>query len=112
VPRRDPAIPYLLSLGRQEPRGDFQWSKSSGARISTWALRGPWWTPSSPPGFADLVDLTADVDTDDEDMDEAPATPFPNVSGGSDMDTDDEDAILYTGQGQQSDHSSNGFEHV
>jgi len=50
-------------------------------------------------------------------MDEAPTTPSPNVSedGSNDsdeMDTDDEDAILYTGQGQQRDHSSDGFEHV
>jgi len=47
-------------------------------------------------------------------MDEAPATPSPNVSDDDSeaMNTDDEDAILYTGQGQQSESSSDGFQHV
>jgi len=58
----------------------------------------------------------ADAD-EEENMDEAPTTPSPNTSedgssDGADMDTDEEDAILYTGQGQQSDHSSDGFEHI
>jgi len=57
-----------------------------------------------------VVDLTADT----EEMDEAPATPFPNVSDGSEMETDEEDYLLaYTGEGcDGADSSDDGFEHV
>jgi len=61
------------------------------------------------------VNLTIDVDTEEEDMEKAPTTPSPNVSehkSSAEMDTDEEDAILYTGEGQQSDHSSDGFKHI
>jgi len=39
-----------------------------------------------------MVDLTADNEV--EEMEEAPATPSPNVSDGSNMDTDEEEDIL------------------
>jgi len=72
VPRRDPVVPHHLSLGRQEPKGDVQRSKD---------LHPPGFAQGEPrrppPGFADLVDLTADVDTEEKEMDEAPATPLP-----------------------------------
>jgi len=48
-------------------------------------------------------------------MDDAQATPPPNISDDSsaEMDTDEEDAILYTGLGgQPSDHSNDSLEHV
>jgi len=61
------------------------------------------------------VDLTADTDNED-DMENAPATFSPNVSDDDneeEMDTADEDGILaYKGQGQQSESSSDGFEHT
>jgi len=55
-----------------------------------------------------MVDLTADADTEEEGMHEAPATPSPNVSDGSDMDT------AYNGVGRDGDGSSDedGFQHV
>jgi len=61
-----------------------------------------------------MVDLTADTDTEEEGMDEAPATPSPNVSDGSNMDTDEEEDLLaYTGEGRDgADSSDDGFEHV
>jgi len=51
-----------------------------------------------------MVDLTVVADTE-EDMDEAPATPPPNVSDSEgDMETDDEDELLaYAGQADSSD---------
>jgi len=70
-----------------------------------------------PPSFQDFVDLTADVDAE-EDMGATPATPFPNVSeegndDGSAMATDDEEWLLaYTGQEPDSESSNDGFEHV
>jgi len=61
-----------------------------------------------------MVDLTAD--SDEEGMDEAPATPSPKVSeddSSAEMHTEDEDALLYTGQGQQNDSSSDDvFKHI
>jgi len=51
-------------------------------------------------------------------MEDAPASPSPNVSedgsdDGYEMDTDDEEGLLaYTGQECHSDGSSNGFEHL
>jgi len=61
-----------------------------------------------------MVDLTADADTEEEEMDEAPATPSPNVSDGSTMDTDkEEDILAYQGLDRGSaDSSDDGFEHV
>jgi len=64
-----------------------------------------------------MVDLTADADTEEEEMDEAPATPPPNVSedGSSTMRTDkEEDLLAYTGEGRDGAASSSddGFEHV
>jgi len=58
--------------------------------------------------------LTAEADTEKEDMDAAPSTPSPNVSeDGTDMDTDEEEGLLaYTGQERHSDGSSDSFEHV
>jgi len=46
-------------------------------------------------------------------MDEAPATPSPNVSNGDEMDTDDEEDLLAY-HGMDRDHSSDedGFQHV
>jgi len=64
-----------------------------------------------PPGF---VDLTADADEEEENMDKAPATPSPNVSNGDEMDTDDEEDLLPY-HGMDHDHSSSdedGFQHV
>jgi len=61
-----------------------------------------------------MVDLTAD--TEEEDMDEAPATPPPNLSDSDgDMETGDEDNLLaYTGEGCGGTDSSDedGFQHV
>jgi len=57
-----------------------------------------------------MVDLTAD----DEEMDDAPVTPPPNVSG-EERETDDEDDLLaYTGAGRCGADSSDedGFQHV
>jgi len=64
-----------------------------------------------------MVDLTAGADTEEEEMDEAPATPPPNVSDSEgDMDTDEEDDILaYHGLDRaDTDDSSDedGFQHV
>jgi len=59
-----------------------------------------------------MVDLTADTE---EDMDEAPATPPPNVSDSEgDMDTDEEEDILaYHGLDRDGDDSSDdGFQRV
>jgi len=63
-----------------------------------------------------MVDLTAAADTE-EDMDEAPATPSPNVSedGSSEMETDEEAELLaHTGEGRDGAASSSddGFEHI
>jgi len=41
-----------------------------------------------------MVDLTTDADTEEEEMEEAPVTPSPNVSDGSNMDTNEEEDIL------------------
>jgi len=62
-----------------------------------------------------MVDLTADVDDDEEEMDAAPASPSPNVSDGSNMDTDEgEDLLAYHGMDRNNDSSSDedGFQHV
>jgi len=64
-----------------------------------------------PPGFPERVDLTADADTEEEEMDEAPATPLPNVSDGSDMETDEE-ADLLASLGVASSSNEDGFQHV
>jgi len=59
-----------------------------------------------------MVDLTANTE---EEMDEAPATPSPNVSDGSEMETGDEDDLLaYTGEGRGIADSSekDRFQHV
>jgi len=86
------------------------------SRTSTGALWGPGWTTSSSPGFPDMVvDLTADAD--EEDLDEAPATPSPNVSeddSSAEMQTDEEEDILgYHGLGHDGDSSSDdGFGHI
>jgi len=61
-----------------------------------------------------MVDLTAE---EDEEMDDAPATPPPNVSDSDreEMETGDEDDLLaYTGEGHGGDDSSedDGFQHV
>jgi len=48
-------------------------------------------------------------------MDEAPATPSPNGSDGSDMETDEEAELLaYTGEGRDGAASSSddGYEHI
>jgi len=93
---------------------------------SAWALRDPGGTSTSrtstgpsgaqggplrpPPGF-ETVDLTPDADTE-EDVDEAPAIPPPNVSDSEgDMETDDEDKLLpYAGEADSSD--DDGSAHV
>jgi len=65
-----------------------------------------------------MVDLPADSDTEEEDMDEARATPSPMVSedDGSKMETDEEAELLaYTGKGHDGAASSSdddGFQHV
>jgi len=67
--------------------------------------------PRRPP--PDLVDFTTDAD--EEEMDEAPATPSPNVSAdgsSEEMETDEEkDLLAYTGEGRDgadwSDDASN-----
>jgi len=60
-----------------------------------------------------MVDLTADTE---EDMDEVPATPPPNVSDSEGvMDTDEEEDLLaYHGIDRNNDSSSDedGFQHV
>jgi len=59
-----------------------------------------------------MVDLTADTE---EELDEAPVTPSPKVSDGSEMETGNEDDLLaYTGEGRDGDNSSDedGFQHV
>jgi len=68
-----------------------------------------------PPGFLEMVNLTADADTEKEEMDKAPVTPSPNVSDGSDTKTDeDKDVLTYTGEGRDGADSSDedGFQHV
>jgi len=60
------------------------------------------------------VDLTADADTEEENMDEAPATSSPHVSDGDEMDTDDEEDLLAY-HGMDRNHSSSnedGFQHM
>jgi len=61
-----------------------------------------------------MVDLRADADTEEEEMDKAPTTPSPNVSAdGSTMDTDDEmDILAYQGLDRAASSSDDGFEHV
>jgi len=62
-----------------------------------------------PPGF-ETVDLTADADTEDEEMIDAPASPSPHVS---DMKTDEEaDLLAYPGSNSSDDSSDDGFQHV
>jgi len=55
-----------------------------------------------------MVDLMADADKEDEDMNESPATPSPNVS---DMETDEE-ADLLASSGASSSSEDDGFQHV
>jgi len=65
-----------------------------------------------PPGF---VDLTADTDEDDEEMDSTLATPPPNISDDSEgnMDTDEEEDLLaYHGLNRDSSSDEDGFQHV
>jgi len=63
-----------------------------------------------------MVDLTADADTEEEEMEEAPATPSPNVSDdGSTMDTDEEEDILRyhsLDRDGAASSSDDGFEHI
>jgi len=99
------AAQLYFSLGPQGPRGDVQQGLYLGLR----AQGGP---RRPPPGFPDLVDLTTDAD--EEEMDDAPATPSPNVSddgsGEDSMETDEEEDLLaYTGEGRD---GADGFEHV
>jgi len=58
------------------------------------------------------VDLTADADTEEENMDEAPATLSPNVSDGDEMDTDDEEDLLAYHGMEHSSSDEDGFQHV
>jgi len=59
-----------------------------------------------PPGF-ETVNLTVE----DEDMDDTPASPSPNVS--DDMDTDEEEDLLaYHGLQYDSSSDEDGFQHV
>jgi len=80
------------------------------------ALRAQGGPHRPPPGFPEMVDLTADADTEEEEMDEAPVTPSPNVSDdGSTMHTDEEEDILaYHGLDRDGAASSSddGFEHI
>jgi len=57
------------------------------------------------------VDLTTE---EDDNMDDAPASPSPNVSDGDDnMDTDEEEDLLaYQGMSRDSDSDKDGFQHV
>jgi len=61
-----------------------------------------------------MVDLTADADREEEEMEEAPATPSFNVSDdGSTMDTDkEEDILAYHGLDRAASSSEDGFEHI
>jgi len=59
------------------------------------------------------VDLTADAE-EDEDMDESPASPPPNVSDSEgNMETDEEEDLLaYHGMNHDSSSDEDGFQHV
>jgi len=58
------------------------------------------------------VDLTADADTEDEQMDDAPASPSPNVSD-NEMETDEEaDLLASPGNNNDDSSSDDGFQHV
>jgi len=61
-----------------------------------------------------MVDLVADADTEEEEMDEAPATPSPNVSDDrSTMDTDEkEDILAYHGLDCADSSDEDGFQQV
>jgi len=66
--------------------------------------------PRPPPGFVDLTE-------EDDNMDETPASPSPQVSDHSDatrtpMDTDDEDDLLAYRNNRDSDSDEDGFQHV
>jgi len=57
-----------------------------------------------------MVDLTADADTEDKEIIDAPATPSPHVS---DMETDEEvDLLASPGKNSSNDSSDDGFQHV
>jgi len=56
-----------------------------------------------------MVDLTADANTKEEELDEAPATPSPNVSDSErDMETDEE-ADLLASPGAASSSDDDGY---
>jgi len=63
-----------------------------------------------------MVDLTADTETEEEEMNDAQVTPSPNVSDGSEMETDKENDILaYHGLdrgGADSSDEEDWFQHV
>jgi len=53
------------------------------------------------------------VDEDEEeDMDEAPATPSPNVSDGDEMETDEGADLLASPDNNYSSSDDDGFQHV
>jgi len=66
APSGDHSAPHHPKLGPQEPQGGLQ---SQGSQPGPSGAQGGPRRP--PPEFADIVDLT----TDEEDIDEAPATP-------------------------------------
>jgi len=132
-----PHVPPSNSSSAPDPQhgpSGTQWGRQRSASPQPWPSgtqggrrdgQGPPTGPSGaqggprrpPPGFHDIFDFTADVDAE-EDMEDTPATPSPNVSeDGSDdseeMDTDNEEGLLaYTGQERHSDGLSEGFEYV
>jgi len=60
------------------------------------------------------VDLTADADTEaeDEQMDDAPASPSPNVSDDEMATDEEEDLLAYHGLHRDSSSDEDGFQHV
>jgi len=94
APRWDIVVQPHLSLGRLGLKGGRRNDQGPQPGPSG-ALGGP---SHPPPGFQDFIDLTADVDTE-EDIDAKPGTPSPNVSEDSSDDssamaTDDEEELL------------------
>jgi len=110
APREDQIVLHHPSLGPQGPRGDIKKVEDphldpQGPRVDHVVPRpvSPTWSISPP---------TQTRRTGTRHRQPPPPVSEDGSSDGADMDTDDEDALLYTGQRRQSDHSSDGFEHI
>jgi len=94
IPSEPSSPPSSIRIGTSSQRSTSPQPGPSGAR------GGP---HRPPPGFVDLT-------TEDDEIDESPATPSPTVSDADVMETDDEDNLL--NMNRASDSDKDGFQHV